>query len=86
VANPLRPSWWEWDLFVSAHALERMAERDFSELDLRTMLHDAHRVVRDIEPGRWVVEARLREWPWEIILEPDGDARRIIVVTAYPLD
>jgi hypothetical protein len=48
--------------------------------------HDAHRVERNIEPGGWAVEARLREWPWEIIFEPDVAARRIVVITACPLD
>jgi hypothetical protein len=47
-----------------------MAERDFTELDLRVMLQDAQRVQRDIEPGRGVVEARFRGWPWETSSSP----------------
>jgi len=62
-----------------------MAERDFSELDLRRMLDTAQSVDSDIVPGRWRVQTRLRRRPWEIILEPDADAQHIVVITAYPL-
>ncbi len=79
------PAWWHWDIEISPHAFKRMAERDFSELDLRRMLETAQSVDTDIVPGRWRVLARLRRRPWEIILEPDAEAQHILVITAYPL-
>ena len=79
------PTWWNWDFEVSPHALKRMAERDFTELDLRRMLDVAHSVDSDIVPGRWRILTRLRRRPWEIIVEPDDEAQHVVVVTAYPL-
>jgi len=35
------PKWWTWDLELGLHLLDRMADRHFSEIDLRTMLSDA---------------------------------------------
>jgi hypothetical protein len=37
------PPWWAWDLVFSNHALERMVQRDFNEIDVRTMLVAADR-------------------------------------------
>ena len=80
------PTWWNWDFEVSPHALKRMAERDFTELDLRRMLDIAQTVASDIVPGPWRVLTRLRRRLWEIIVEPDADAQHLVVITAYPLD
>jgi hypothetical protein len=38
-----------------------------------------------VELGRWRVLTQLRRRPWEIIVEPDAEAHRIVVITAYPL-
>ena len=35
------PDWWEWELELSPHLEKRMVDRDFTELDLRTMLENA---------------------------------------------
>ena len=40
----------------------------------------------DIEAGRWALVARHRRREWEVIVEPDADARVLVVVTAYPLE
>jgi hypothetical protein len=79
------PEWWEWELEVSPHVLKRMADRDFTELDIRSMLQRAMRVRRDIVPGRWVVGTRLGRRRWDVIVEPDPEVRVLIVVTAYPV-
>ena len=79
------PVWWDWELEISPHAIKRMAERDFTELELRRMLDLASAVQPDLVPGRWRVVTRLRRRPWEVIIEPDSDARRVVVITAYPL-
>lgn len=68
------------------HAFKRMAERNFTELDLRRMLDTAQTVDSDIVPGRWRVLCRLRRRSWEIIVEPDAKAQHVVVITAYPLD
>ena len=82
---PEWPLWWNWDIEVSPHALKRMAERDFTELDLRRMLDLAQTSDSDIVPGRWRLRTRLRRRPWEVIVEPDAEAQHVVVITAYPL-
>ena len=62
-----------------------MEDRQFNEVDLRAMLEWATSYRRDIIEGRWVIDARHRRHPWEIIVEPDSDAELLVVVTAYPV-
>lgn len=83
---PTWPAWWEWELELSSHLFKRMADRNFSELDVRRMLSIASELRRDIVPERWVVETRHAGTPWEVIVEPDVDAHLLIVITAYPLE
>jgi len=80
------PAWWEWELEFSPHLLKRMADRRFTEIDLRVMLGRATGVRRDHEPGRWIVETRHRRRAWYVIVEPDPEAELLVVITAYPLD
>jgi hypothetical protein len=63
-----------------------MSDRQFTELDLRTMLEHAHSLRRDALTGRWIAVARLRHRRWEIVLEPDERIRQLVVITAYPLE
>jgi hypothetical protein len=63
---------------------KRMADREFTEADLRTMLEDAEGYRADLQEGRWVIETRLRGGPWEVIVEPDPSDRLLVAVTAYP--
>jgi hypothetical protein len=35
------PDWWEWEPELSPHLLKRMADRRFTEVDLREMLEKA---------------------------------------------
>jgi hypothetical protein len=79
------PAWWSWELDLSSHVKKRMIARDFTELDLRTMMHDATGFRVDVVDGRWVIEARRRGKPWEVIVEPDMTGRRLVVITAYAL-
>jgi len=60
-----------------------MIDRQFSEVDLRHMLEYATILREDVVEGRWIVESWHRRQPWEVIVEPDLDARVIVVVTAY---
>ncbi len=80
------PSWWNWDLALSVHVLKRMTDRGFGETDLRTMLEHATGYRQARTQGRWVVETRHRRRAWEVIVEPDDAVRRLVVVTAYPVE
>jgi hypothetical protein len=61
-----------------------MIDRSFSELDLRAMLDHSRGYRPDIVEGRWVIVASYRRRMWEIVVEPDVDAGRLVIVTAYP--
>ncbi len=79
-----RPQWWDWDLEISPHVVKRMVDRGFSELDLRTMLEHPKDYRPDVVEGRWAVVTTHRKRTWEVILEPDVHAKRLVVITAYP--
>ncbi len=78
------PEWWDWELELSPHLFKRMIDRGFSELDLRAMLERARGYRPDIVDGRWVVVTSYRGKTWEVIVEPDRNAARLVVITAYP--
>jgi len=80
------PNWWSWDVELSPHLLKRMIDRQFTEVDLRAMLHLSRRYRQDVVEYRWVIEARHRGRDWEVIVEPDGERNQLVVVTAYPVD
>lgn len=80
------PDWWNWELELSPHVLKRMVDRNFSEVELRTMMETATSVHEAEEPGRWVVRTVHEAHPWEVIVEPDSTDKLLVVVTAYPLD
>lgn len=80
------PEWWQWELELSGHLLRRMADRQFSEADLRAMLTDAQGYKPDVEPARWAIATRWQANPWEIVVEPDPGVRRLVVVTAYMIE
>lgn len=78
------PAWWDWELELSPHVVKRMADRGFTELDLRSMLNAATTVRRDVVHGRWIAVCRLHWRRWEVVLEPDPNLRVLVVITAYP--
>jgi hypothetical protein len=63
-----------------------MEDRNFSEVDLRTMLEAAARYREDIVDGRFIIETRHRRADWEVIVEPDAVAYSLVVITAYAVD
>jgi hypothetical protein len=77
------PEWWDWELELSLHLFKRMADRGFSELDLRAMLERARGYRPDIIEGRWVIVTTFRGRTWEVVVEPDVGFKRLVVVTAY---
>ena len=80
------PEWWDWELELSPHLFRRMADRRFSEMDLRLMLERARGYRPDLVDGRWVIVTTFRRRTWEIIAEPDLSTKRLVVVTAYPYE
>jgi len=80
------PEWWDWELEISSHVEMRMEDRDFNEIDLRVMYDKAKDYHPDYVSGRWVVETRYRRQPWEIIVEPDLEERKVVIITAYKVE
>lgn len=78
------PSWWEWELGFTAHVEARMEERGFSEIELRTMLDSASKLIPARRPGRWLIHTRRARHPWVVVVEPDLDGKILMIVTAYP--
>jgi len=66
------PAWWEWPLSFTPHVESRMEERQFAEVELRTMLMDATRVVSARRPGRFLVTTRQGREPGSSCLNPTG--------------
>ena len=79
------PEWWDWDLDFDAHVEDRMEEREFSEVDLRTMLENATQVTPARREERWLVWARLSGVAWVVVVEPDIEQQILHVITAYRL-
>jgi hypothetical protein len=80
------PEWWAWDLELTPHVEKRMEDRDFSEVDLYSMLERAKGYRADVVEDRWVIETSLSSRRWEVIIEPDEDAHLLVVVTAYRVE
>ncbi len=71
---------------MSAHLLKRMEDRAFNEIDLRRMLEYASGLRTDILEGRFIINVRHSERPWEVIVEPDEVRKLLVVITAYPVE
>lgn len=80
------PAWWNWELELSSHVLKRMIDRDFSEVDLRSMMESGMGLREDYEDGRWVVETSHESRRWEVVVEPDAEDQLLVVITAYPVE
>jgi hypothetical protein len=79
-----RPVWWDWPLELGSHIRQRMVDRGFSEIDLREMMEAATALRPDVIPGRWIVDVRHDSRPWCVVVEPDPDGNRLVVITAFP--
>ncbi|MCC6155257.1 MAG: hypothetical protein IT367_15930 [Candidatus Hydrogenedentes bacterium] len=62
-----------------------MDDRRFDELDLRSMMESAKSYRPDNIEGRWIVATRHRRKRWEVVVEPDREAKLLVVITAYPV-
>ena len=79
------PEWWEWEIELSPHLLNRMEDRGFNEVELRRMLTESTRHRPDVVEARWAIETRHAGRRWEVIVEPDADRELLVVVTAFPV-
>jgi Domain of unknown function (DUF4258) len=80
------PEWWDWELELTPHLEKRMEDRDFTEIDLREMLQCPDGYRPGVIEGRWVIETRHHRASWEVIVEPDFEAKLRVVITAYPVE
>jgi hypothetical protein len=81
-----RPEWWDWELRLSSHLLDRMLDRGFSEADLRLMIENATAVLGSGSHRRWVLQTSHHARRWRVIVEPDHADLHLVIVTAFPVD
>lgn len=60
-----------------------MEQRSVSEVDVRAMLEAATGHEPNVVLGRFMTHARHAQRPWIVIVEPDSEARVLVVVTVY---
>ena len=82
-ARPALPTCWNWELSFTPHAELRMEQRGVTEVDVRAMLEQATAFEPSVVEGRFMIHVIRNSRPWIVIVEPDGDAALLIVVTAY---
>jgi hypothetical protein len=80
---PTFPEWWTWDLSFTGHAEMRMEQRGVTEIELRAMLERATGFRPNVAEGRFMIDVRHQGSQWIVIVEPDAEARLLVVVTAY---
>ena len=81
-----RPHWWEFELELSPHVLDRMIDRGFTEADLRLMVEVTDEIRPGSSSGRWILGTILQRERWEVVVEPDERDRVIVVITAYRVE
>ena len=77
------PEWWNWELSFTAHAELRMEQRGVTEVDVRAMLERVTGYEPSVVEGRFMIHAVHKNCPWIVIVEPDVDSKRLVVVTPY---
>ena len=80
---PTFPEWWSWALSFTGHAELRMEQRGVTEVEVRAMLERAARFEPNVVEGRFMIHVRHLESSWIVIVEPDADAKLLVVVTVY---
>ena len=71
------------DLSFTGHAEMRMEQRGVTEVDLRAMLERATGFRPNVVEGRFMIDVRHQARPWLVIVEPDAEAKLLVVVTVY---
>jgi hypothetical protein len=78
---PTFPEWWNWDLSFTGHA-EFAHGATRGDRGGRPRYAGASHQVRRRE-GRFMIQTRRGQSPWVVIVEPDAEARLLVVVTVY---
>jgi hypothetical protein len=60
-----------------------MEQRGVTEVDVRAMLEKATGFEPNVVEGRFTVNVGHLQHPWIVIVEPDAEARLLVVVTVY---
>ena len=81
-----RPAWWDWELELSLHLRRRRKERGISEIVLRHMFERADSVHPGATEGRWRVATSHDARRWIIVVEPEDETQRLVVITAFAVD
>ena len=80
---PTFPEWWSWDLSFTGHAELRLEQRGVTEVEVRAMLEIAAGFEASVVEGRFMIHTRRGQGAWVVIVEPDAEARLLVVVTVY---
>jgi hypothetical protein len=83
---PTWPDWWTWELSFTAHAELRVEQRGVTEVDVRAMLERATGSEPSVVEGRFMIHVQHARRPWIVIVEPDVDAKLLVVVTPYEVN
>jgi hypothetical protein len=60
-----------------------MVKRRVTEIEVRAMLERATGYEPDVLEGRFMIHMRRAGRPWTAIVEPNIDARLLVVITIY---
>jgi hypothetical protein len=80
---PTFPEWWSWDLSFTGHAELRMEQRGVTEVEVRALLEKATGFEPNVVEGRFMIHTQRGQDRWVVIVEPDGEAKLLVVVTVY---
>jgi len=54
-----------------------------TEVEVRAMLERATGFEASVVEGRFMIQTQRQQGPWAVIVEPDAEARFLVVVTVY---
>ena len=60
-----------------------MEQRGVTEVDVRAMLERATTYEPSVVEGRFMIQSVHKQHPWIVIVEPDVEAKLLVVVTSY---
>ena len=80
---PTFPEWWNWDLSFTGHAELRMEQRGVTEVEVHAMLERATGFEASVVQGRFMIHTQRGQGRCVVIVEPDAEARLLVVVTVY---
>ena len=60
-----------------------MEQRGVTEVEVRAMLEKATGIEPNVVEGRFMIHVRHLQSAWIVIVEPDTEARLLVVVTVY---